>query len=754
MYNLNKVSFHYRAAQDGRLEGLSVDELEIAKTGITAVIGPSGSGKTTLLSMLAGFVCPEVAETGSFSFGQKDLRQQELEPGDVAFVFQSSLLLGAGTAGLNTLQGHVASGKAELDVTRYQRLSQHLGLDPEDGALFARKARRLSGGQAQRMAVLRALATDAKAILCDEPTSSLDRANARQVLVALKEWSKDRPVVWVTHGLNEAAEYADNFVFLRSGQVHQPTPSQAAHLASDDVSRRLSALEALSKDYFVTSQDGVSGADDNSKTVRISGQDFRTWIAHALSMDSRVAEWGASDGVGSVQTLGENKALAQLVPGMAQVGEGFSSRLGRFLRFLVGYTQQATMVLLAIMAFQVFVSLSVYFVANAFITDRLQDPAVARLSFERVISSDLDARAMGAVLDFAQLDQVADHLKDSLGPDASKEDRDRTRVTGIRHERHLFRGRVDGTPSPNDMCPFSSIQATVTAPDDPLLNQTKPLDGLTGGNFAEMISTAYANERYARVAVITRGARDRLASTECALPDGPISLDWNGAQAPPYYDLTRVFVVEALPPSYPYFPEVLLFENDYQNFVRIVGAKAGPFETANAYFPLNSFATMRAEVDGMGYTVKEDTEAAVKLLQQVERIFQIGPGLLLMFSAIVGATVLARTLSTLLELNKRVLTLFRAYGFRLRDILSVVFLHFRPALVGVVIVVFVAGEATWYMLEGFLSNSDLGNLTKRRYTAHIVTAAGFLSVSGAVICLLVLNWWSAVGRRLSDNLKE
>lgn len=754
MYRLNKVSFHYRTAYDGRADGVNVEDLQIAETGITAVIGPSGSGKTTLLSMLAGFVRSDVAVTGVFTFGNKNLAQSSLVPGDVAFVFQSSLLLGAATAGLNTLQGHVASGKATLNATRYQKLAQRLGLNPNDGALFSRRARELSGGQAQRMAVLRALATDAKAILCDEPTSSLDPENAKQVLGALKEWSRDRPVVWVTHGLAEAARHADHFVFMRAGQIQSPTKAQAADLASGDVARRLEALEAISA-YDNTWEDEAAEASGNDMAINISGQDYRRWIAHALSMDSSAAEWGASDGVGSVQNPNENAVLTQLVPGMAQANKGLLAKLVRALRFLSGYTQQATMLLLAIMTFQIFVGLSVYFVANAFISERLQDPAVARLSFERVISSELDARPMGAVLNFTQLDAISGRLEAALGPGASDADLARTRATGIRHERHLFRGRVEGTEQPDGRCSFSSIQAMVTAPDDPLLSQIQPLDGSSGADLAAMIKTTYEAEQFARVAVVTRGARDRLGSAECSLPEGTtIDLDWNGAQAPPYYDLTKVIVVDALPPSYPYFPEVLLFENDYQNFVRILGANAGAFETANAYFPLNAFSAMRAEVQAMGYTIKEDTEPAVKLLQNVERIFQIGPALLLTFSIIVGATVLSRTLSSILELNKRVLTLFRAHGFQLKDIQGVMFLHFRPALIGVLLVVFVAGEATWFLFEGILSRSDLGNLTMQRYMTHVITAAGSIFVSGAVIWFQVFNWWHTVGRRLSDNLKE
>lgn len=212
-------------------------------------------------------------------------------------------------------------------------------------------------------------------------------------------------------------------------------------------------------------------------------------------------------------------------------------------------------------------------------------------------------------------------------------------------------------------------------------------------------------------------------------------------------------MVEALPATYPYFPDILIFENDYQNFARILGANPPSFNSANAYFPLDAFGLVRGALEARGYVIKDDTESAVDLLRQMAAVFRIVPIILVALNGIAAVAVLIITLSTLLELNKRVLTLFRAYGFRLCDMVTVMLWHLGPAFMMVLLAVLLAGEVLWYLATP-LFEAEIGPLIAERYRAHIIAAGGFASVSLVTVIAFVGSWWKKVGRHLSDYLKE
>lgn len=511
MYKLEGVSYNHinvvRTDSTAPVVGVEINRLSIARTGITAIIGPSGSGKTTFLSLLAGFLKPEISPGGRFTFDERDLAKERLRPGDVAFVFQSSLLLSASSAGLNMLQGHVASGHPVLDVGRVRHMAERLGLQPSQGDMFRQRARHLSGGEAQRVSVLRALATEAQAILCDEPTSSLDTHNARQVLGALKEWSETRPVIWVTHGLEDAAQHADRFVFLRNGRIVTPGREIAENLAAGDVAQRLAALRKMAEEQ--NEETVVDAVAVDGLTVPRSS--YLRWIANALSQ----ATWCDKGMIGTTQTPAENRVLQRIAPGIPTARAGILVWPLRMLRFVLGYSCLPMTGLLFIMVIQVFLALSVMLGARTYIDSRLQDFSVARLSFERVIGNELDSRPIGDPLDFQSLSRIEVDLRGVLDPDSDTEDQVRI-VFGLRHERHAFRAaEAVGREAP---CDFGSFQTVVVDPSDPILNQASVTRTghkdrpEIGTELASIILALYDKDRFAGVALVTRGAHDRLAA--------------------------------------------------------------------------------------------------------------------------------------------------------------------------------------------------------------------------------------------------
>jgi ABC-type lipoprotein export system ATPase subunit len=143
-----------------------------------AITGPSGSGKSTLVHLMAGLDEPTVGRIAWPAIGDR----AALRPGPVAVVFQGPSLLAPLTVGENVALPLVLSGASDRDARTAARAAlARLGLD----ALADKLPEEISGGQAQRVAVARALAGEPRVVLADEPTGQLDGASATAVVDVL-----------------------------------------------------------------------------------------------------------------------------------------------------------------------------------------------------------------------------------------------------------------------------------------------------------------------------------------------------------------------------------------------------------------------------------------------------------------------------------------------------------------------------------------------------------------------------------------
>jgi ABC-type lipoprotein export system ATPase subunit len=178
-----------------------------------AVVGPSGSGKTTLLSVLGGLLTPT---EGELCFDGSPVRPGGLPPGAVAWVFQTVNLLPHRSAAANVAIGMLARG-ADRRAARTAAVSalKTVGLAEQ---VFQR-AGTLSGGEAQRVGIARALVGTPRCVLADEPTGQLDVATSRAVTATLFD---TRPpataLVLATHDL-ELARRCDRIVTVVDGRV-------------------------------------------------------------------------------------------------------------------------------------------------------------------------------------------------------------------------------------------------------------------------------------------------------------------------------------------------------------------------------------------------------------------------------------------------------------------------------------------------------------------------------------------------------
>jgi len=199
------------------LDGLN---LEMEEGGYFALMGPSGSGKTTLLNIVGGLDHPDggevvVAGEDLGTLGGADLSKWRART--VGFVFQGFNLIPVLTALENV--------ELPLKLTRLSRSERrkHAQYALELVGLADRMHHRpgqLSGGQEQRAAIARAVVTDPKIILADEPTGDLDRTSAGQVLDLLGKLNSDlkKTILMVTHDPH-AAERAGTIVHLDKGQL-------------------------------------------------------------------------------------------------------------------------------------------------------------------------------------------------------------------------------------------------------------------------------------------------------------------------------------------------------------------------------------------------------------------------------------------------------------------------------------------------------------------------------------------------------
>ena len=193
--------------------------LEIRDGEKLAIMGPSGSGKTTLLSILGCLDRPTRGEhlfDGRRVEGLGDDDLSRLRNRSIGFVFQSFHLIPQLTVAENVETPLLYAGEAPAQWRpRALRALERVGL----AARADHRPSELSGGEAQRAAIARALVTDPRLILADEPTGNLDTATGEEIASLLDELhARGRTVVIVTH--NEAlARRAERVVRLRDGRV-------------------------------------------------------------------------------------------------------------------------------------------------------------------------------------------------------------------------------------------------------------------------------------------------------------------------------------------------------------------------------------------------------------------------------------------------------------------------------------------------------------------------------------------------------
>ena len=217
-------------------------DLEIMKGDFTIIMGASGSGKTTLLYSLSGMDKPSM---GKIYFADTDISDYSNDQlavfrrGNCGFVFQSVYLLENQTVLDNVLTGALIVQKNSSELTKKAKeLLTKVGIGQD---MWNKFPNQLSGGEAQRVGIVRAVINDPKILFADEPTGQLNSASGQDVLNIFTEVHKNgQSIVLVTHDLKTALR-GPRVLFLRDGSVvgeyRMPT------YGTDDLKTRKTGLQ-------------------------------------------------------------------------------------------------------------------------------------------------------------------------------------------------------------------------------------------------------------------------------------------------------------------------------------------------------------------------------------------------------------------------------------------------------------------------------------------------------------------------------
>ena len=188
-----------------------------------SILGPSGSGKTTLLNIIGGldkYTYGNLIIDGVSTRKYKERDWNNYRSKKVGFIFQSYNLINHQTVLSNVLLSLNIAGKPKKESIKLaKKVLKDVGLDN----YIKKKPKELSGGQMQRVAIARALVTNPDIILCDEPTGALDSQTSIQIMELLKEISKEKLVIMVTHNVTLANKYSDRVIALNDGVITYDT---------------------------------------------------------------------------------------------------------------------------------------------------------------------------------------------------------------------------------------------------------------------------------------------------------------------------------------------------------------------------------------------------------------------------------------------------------------------------------------------------------------------------------------------------
>ena len=288
MLKLTEIKKNYLSGENevNALKGVSISFREKE---FVSILGQSGCGKTTLLNIIGGldhYTSGDLIINGISTKEYKDRDWDTYRNHTIGFVFQSYNLISHQSVLSNVELALTLSGvsKAERKKRATEALEK-VGL----GDQLNKKPNQLSGGQMQRVAIARALVNDPDIILADEPTGALDSETSVQVMNILKEISKDKLIIMVTHNAELADEYSTRIIRLLDGLVigdSNPVTNEEEQGILATSSKESASFEKNTKEDKKVKKEVIEKADKKEKT----SMSFKT--ALGLSINNLMTKKG------------------------------------------------------------------------------------------------------------------------------------------------------------------------------------------------------------------------------------------------------------------------------------------------------------------------------------------------------------------------------------------------------------------------------------------------------------------------------
>lgn len=228
MIKLQTLNKYFNKNKKNEIHVLNQIDLTFDYKGLTVLLGPSGSGKTTLLNVIGGL---DKVQSGSILYDETQISKyqskiwDEIRNRSIGYIFQNYYLLPH-----ETVYENIALTLRMIGITDEEEIDFRIEyvLEKVNMANFKKRlASQLSGGQQQRVAIARALAKNPKVIIADEPTGNLDSKNTLEIMRIIKQISKEKLVILVTHETDIADFYADRVIRLEDGRVVSDLENEA-----------------------------------------------------------------------------------------------------------------------------------------------------------------------------------------------------------------------------------------------------------------------------------------------------------------------------------------------------------------------------------------------------------------------------------------------------------------------------------------------------------------------------------------------
>ena len=314
MLKLKEITKVYEMGET-RVDALKGVSLCFRRNEFVSILGQSGCGKTTMLNIIGGldrYTTGDLVINGKSTEEYKDKDWDTYRNHSIGFVFQSYNLIPHQTVLENVELALTLSGVSKQDRRKKAiKVLEKVGL----GDKLKNKPSQLSGGQMQRVALARALVNDPEIILADEPTGALDTETSVQIMDLLKEISKDKLIIMVTHNPELAENYSTRIVKLLDGNLIDDSNPYSEEDEAKDVAEYLEKKEKSLKRSKLTEKERKK----REKKKRMS-----FWTALSLSFKNLLTKKARTILVafaGSIGIIGISLILA--------VSSGFSSYINK-----------------------------------------------------------------------------------------------------------------------------------------------------------------------------------------------------------------------------------------------------------------------------------------------------------------------------------------------------------------------------------------------------------------------------------------